>query len=105
MPAGAAVRGGRRKAKAGRGGRRRRPSGYFSVATYNIRDGRQEGLYSAARALNKANVNVAVVQETKIMDPEFATRKWAGYDIKVAASGSASWRGGGLTGKRQGGRD
>ena len=75
MPSGAAVRGSRRKAKAGRGGRRRRPSGYFSVATYNIRDGRQEGLYSAARVLAEANVDIAVVQETKIMDPEFATRK------------------------------
>lgn len=99
MPSSGAVRGRRQKAKAGRGGRRRRPSGFFNLATYNIRDGRQEGLYSAARALSAANVDVAVVQETKIMDPEFATRQWAGYDIKVAASGSVTCGGGGPTSK------
>ena len=60
------------------------------MATYNILDGRWEGLYSAARALRGANVDIAVVQETKILDPTFAAKKWAGYEIKSAAPGSAS---------------
>ena len=60
------------------------------MATYNILDGRGEGLYSAARALKNANVDIAVVQETKILDPAFATKEWAGYEIKSTASGSTS---------------
>ena len=63
------------RAKDGREAHRRRARGSFSVATYNILDGRLEGLYSAARALRAANVDIAVVQETKILDPAFVT-KW-----------------------------
>ena len=51
------------------------------IATYNIPDERREGLYSAARALRAANMDIAVVQETKILDPTFATKWWAGYEI------------------------
>ena len=86
-----AVRRTRRRPRAKEGGeaRRRRACGSFALATYNILDGRQEGLYSAARALEKANVDVAVVQETKILDSNFATKQWVGYEIKTAAAGSA----------------
>ena len=81
--------------------RRRRARGSFAVATYNILDGRGEGLYSAARALERANVDIAVVQETKILDPAFATKQWAGYEIKLAASGSTSCGGGGFAGAEE----
>ena len=53
------------------------------MATYNIRDGCQGGLYSAAKALRKGRVDVAVVQETKITEAKFAARKFRGYDIRV----------------------
>ena len=54
------------------------------MATYNIRDGRQGGLYSAARALRKSKVDVAVLQETKIAKAKFAPRRAEGYTIRVA---------------------
>ena len=63
------------------------------VATWNIRDGRSTGLYAAARALERMNVNVAVLQETKFTNTEFATRRWAGYDILMAAAGSNNYGG------------
>ena len=63
------------------------------MATYNILDGRQEGLYSAARTLKAANVDIAVVQETKVLDTDFATKRWAGYEIKTAAASSTSCEG------------
>ena len=44
----------RPRAKDGGEARRRRARGSFALATYNILDGRQEGLYSAARALKAA---------------------------------------------------
>ena len=39
----------------------------ISIMTWNIRDGRQGGLECAARALRSMHVNIAVVQETKIL--------------------------------------
>ena len=33
------------------------------------------------------NVDIAVLQETKIVDPKFATRRYAGYDVVTAAAG------------------
>ena len=80
----------RPRAKDGGEARRRRANGSFAVTTYNILDGRQEGLYSAARALKAANVDIAVVQETKFLDTDFATKWWAGYEIKTAAAGTTS---------------
>ena len=70
--------------------RRRRARGSFALATYNILDGRQEGLYSAVRALEAANVDIAVVQETEFLDTDFATKWWAGNEIKTAAAGTTS---------------
>ena len=63
------------------------------MATYNILDGRQEGLYIAAGALEAANVDIAVVQETKFLDVYFATKQWTEYNIKTAAVGTTSCRG------------
>ena len=76
------------RANDGKEVRWRRTCDSFAMATYNILDGRQEGLYSAVNALEAANVDIAVVQETKILDPAFATKRWAGYEIKPAAAGS-----------------
>ena len=66
--------------------RQRRRTGGTTVrmASYNIRDGRQGGLYSAARALRKSKVDVAVLQETKIAKAKFAPRRAEGYTIRVA---------------------
>ena len=33
------------------------------------------------------NVDIAVLQETKIVDPKFATRRYGGYDVVTAAAG------------------
>ena len=46
--------------------------------------------YSAARTLQKANVDIVVVQETQFLDADFSTHLWTGYDIKTAVAGSAS---------------
>ena len=58
------------------------------MATWNIRDGRNTGLYAAARALKMMDVDVAVLQETKFTNTDFATRRWAGYDVLTAVTGS-----------------
>ena len=71
-------------------------SGTVTIATYNVRDGRGEGeggeeyigIVSAARALDMVGVDVAVLQETKITDPVFATRSFEGYTVLAAAADS-----------------
>ena len=53
--------------------------GTVTNATYNVRDGRGKGdngeeyigVVSAARAMKMVGVDVAVLQETKIVDPAF----------------------------------
>ena len=62
----------------------------LQVATYNILDWGHEGLYSAVRALEAVNVDIAVVQETKFLNADFATKWWTGYEIKTAAVGTTS---------------
>ena len=37
-----------------------------------------------------ANIDIAVVQETKFLDPDFAVKWCAGYETKTAAAGSTS---------------
>ena len=67
-----------------------------TIATYNVRDRRGEGedgeefigIVSAARALDMVGVDVAVLQETKIVDPTFASRTFEGYTILAAAADS-----------------
>ena len=74
---------------------RRRPAcGTVFIATYNVRDGREEGedgqlflgLCLAAQAMETMGVDVAFLQETKIIDPAFANREFEGYSILVAAT-------------------
>ena len=78
-----------RMKKGERGGRRPiRKRDEVAVTSYNIRDGRNEGLLSAARALDHANVDVAVVREVKIKDPKFASKKGFGYSILATAAGT-----------------
>ena len=62
----------------------------IAVATYNIRDGRNGGLLSVARAFDHTNVDVAVVQEVKLKNPKFAPRTGFGYQIHTTAAGSGS---------------
>ena len=70
--------------------------GTVTIATYNVRDGRGKGddgeefigVVSAARALKMVGVDVAVLQETKIVDPAFVTRSFEGYSILAAAADS-----------------
>ena len=47
-------------------------------------------MYSAARSLERLNVDVAVIQETKFTNTDFAARKWAGYDILTAAAATTN---------------
>ena len=71
-------------------------SGTVTIATYNVRDGRGEGeggveyigIVSATRALDIVGVDVAVLQETKIVDPVFVTRSFEGYSVLAAAADS-----------------
>ena len=60
------------------------------MASNNIRDRRNCGLHSAARALGRLMVDIAVLGEVKITDPKYATKKWAGYEIWTAATGTAN---------------
>ena len=66
--------------------------GTVSIATYKVRDGREEGedrqlflgLCWATRAMEMTGVEVSFVQETKIVDPTFATHKFEGYSSTTA---------------------
>ena len=66
----------------------RQGSGAISIATYNALDWRNGGLESAERALDLAGVHIAVVQETKFTNADFATKRWAGYTIRNGVAGS-----------------
>ena len=71
-------------------------SGTVTIATYNVRDGRAEwgdweefiGIVAATWAMDMVGVDVAVLQETKITDPVFASRSFEGYTILAAAADS-----------------
>ena len=52
-------------------------------------DGRNGGLESAARALDRVGVHIAILQEIKFADAKYAGRNWAGYKIRTAAATSA----------------
>ena len=62
----------------------------ISMASYNIRDGQNGGLNSEACTLGRLMVDIAVLQEVKITDPKYATKKWAGYRIRMAAAETAN---------------
>ena len=63
---------------------------WISIALYNICDGWNGGLQLTARALNYVMVDIVVLQEVKISDPNFAARKWVGYKILAAAAGTTN---------------
>ena len=63
---------------------------WISMASYNIRDGRNGGLQLAARALDRSMGDITVVQEVKIKDAKYATRKWEGYELLTASVGTAN---------------
>ena len=67
-------------------------SGTFSVCTWNILTGRGGGLESACRALAAANVDIAVLQETKIINGVY-TRCSSGYTI-IASEAVSKQQGG-----------
>ena len=55
---------------------------HISIANWNIRDGRGGGLESATRALRSMNVNIAVVQEEKLLGG-MHNRLLLGYAVMV----------------------
>ena len=69
----------------------------FSLATWNIRSGRPGGplggMEAAARALDSLNVDIAVLQETKVTGGVY-TRNTSGY--KVFSTNAPSPRQGGV---------
>ena len=48
--------------------------------TYNICDGRNRGLELALRRMSQANMDVGILQKTKVTD-EIYTRRSAGYTV------------------------
>ena len=48
--------------------------------TYNIRNGRNEGLEAALRGVSQTNMNLGILQETKLTDGIY-TRGSAGYSV------------------------
>ena len=52
----------------------------IKFGTYNIRNGRNGGLESALRGMEQANMDLGIMQETKITDGVY-TRASAGYRI------------------------
>ena len=65
----------------------------FFVATWTIRNGRNGGLESACRALDSLNVDIALLQETKLTR-QIYSRSSSGYSI--TASNAPSARKGGI---------
>ena len=68
----------RRGSGAGEGKKKKEGGGkvpLISIASYNVCDGRNGGLQLAGRALDRAIVDIAVLQEVKITDPKIAARK------------------------------
>ena len=61
----------------------------LAIATWNIRDGRNGGLESAARSFKLLGVDIGIVQETKCVRKKFAARKGSGYAICSINTGSS----------------
>ena len=62
--------------------------------TYNIRNGRRGGLESTLRRMSQANMDLGILQETKIMNGIY-TRGSAGYTV-IATDAPSRHRGGDL---------
>ena len=59
----------------------------MNISSWNIRNRRNGGLYSAARALNEfGNVDIAVIQEIKFTKKEikYTTKNYLAYRIRTA---------------------
>ena len=54
--------------------------GTFSLATWNIRSGRKNGLETALRAMRSMGVDIGFLQETKLTGGIY-TRQYAEYKI------------------------
>ena len=53
----------------------------FSIASYNIRDGRNGGLVLVVWVLDHTNISIAVVQEVEMADPKFTTQILSGAPL------------------------
>ena len=60
--------------------------------TYNIRNGRKGGLEAALRRISQANMDLGILQETKLTDGVY-TRGSAGYNV-IATDAPNRHRGG-----------
>ena len=60
--------------------------------TYNIRNGRKGGLESALRGMSQANMDLGILQETKLTDGVY-TRGSAGYNV-ITTDAPSRHRGG-----------
>ena len=60
--------------------------------TYNIRNGRKGGLEMALRGISQANMDLGILQETKLTDGVY-TRWSAGYSV-IATDAPSRHRGG-----------
>ena len=60
--------------------------GHCTIATWNIRDGRNARIQAAARALHASNVDIAVLQEVNLREGElqYAPGRFKNYTIRVA---------------------
>ena len=61
-------------------------------STYNIRNGRKGGLEAALRGMSQANMDLGILQETKLPDGIY-TRGSAGYSV-IATDAPSRHRGG-----------
>ena len=66
--------------------------GSFTVASYNIRSGRNGGLESALRAMKQMGVDCGVLLETKLTEGVY-TRWSSGYNVRSTHAPS-KWQGG-----------
>jgi exonuclease III len=67
----------------------------IQIVTYTIRNGRQGGLESAVRTLKWMNVDIALMQETKINNESCYTRESFGYKIQATkAKAKSKFQGG-----------
>ena len=64
----------------------------IKFGTYNIRNGRNGGLEAALRGVSQANMDLGILQETKLTDGIY-TRGSAGYSV-VATDAPSRHRGG-----------
>ena len=60
--------------------------------TYNIRNGRKGGLEASLRGMSQANMDLGILQETKLTDGVY-TRGSAGYNV-IATEAPSRHRGG-----------